>query len=124
MCGYLQLSFSRIVCFKTTHYRQTTFLNMALLGVYYEMSHDSLVGLRGSGVNFKRTDVGMRGNRGKGFILGDTAYCKTWPGPIGLAWPQIWPGLNFGLYFGLASKIGLASNVASTIFFGLIFSEL
>ena len=39
---------------------------MALLGVYYETSHDSLVGLRGSGVNFKRTDVGMRGNRGKG----------------------------------------------------------
>ena len=55
------------------------------------------------------------------------AYYKTWPGPIGLAWPQSWPGLIFGLNFGLnpnfglASKIGLASNLASKFFFGLIF---
>ena len=26
-----------------------------------------------------------------------TAYYKSWPGPIGLAWPQHWHGPNFGL---------------------------
>ena len=53
------------------------------------------------------------------------AYYKTWPGLIGLAWPQHWPGPCFGLQFGpnpnfgLASKVGLASNLASKNFFGL-----
>jgi hypothetical protein len=53
------------------------------------------------------------------------AYYKIWPGTIGLAWPQHWPGPNFGLLFGfntdfgLASKVGLASNLACKIFFGL-----
>lgn len=50
----------------------------------------------------------------------NTACSKTWPRLIGLVWPQSWPGLTFGLKiglspnFGLATKIGLASNLAST----------
>ena len=60
-----------------------------------------------------------------------TAYNKTWPGPIGLAWPQSRPGLNVGTKvgpkqtfgpkigpkqnFGLASKVDLASKLAQNI---------
>ena len=47
----------------------------------------------------------------------------------GLAWPQSLPGLNFDLYFGLnpkfglASKICLASNLASKIFLATFFFQ-
>ena len=54
------------------------------------------------------------------------AYYKTWPGPIGLAWP----GPKVGLASILASTQILAwpqkcpaSNLASKIFFGLIFFQ-
>ena len=58
-----------------------------------------------------------------------SAYYKTWPGPICLAWPQSWPGLNFGLYFGLnpnfgmASKVGLVLNLASKFFWASFFCQ-
>ena len=64
------------------------------------------------------------------FLVFLRAYYKTRPGPICLKWPQSCPGLNFDSkvgpkqIFGLASKVGLASILASKEMFVLKFENI
>lgn len=63
--------------------------------------------------------LSVKDNNNETIYTMDSAYTKTWPGPIGLAWPQSLPVLTFSLKISVAPNFGLASNLASAKSFGL-----